>query len=68
MNANDMVKFRIYPEEKRALEIMSQQDCRNKSAMIRELIREGAMRRGIMPLCFSSELMSFKNEVELENT
>jgi hypothetical protein len=55
MNADEMMKFRIYPEEKRALEFMCQTDCRNKSAMLRELIREGARARGIVPLSILSD-------------
>lgn len=48
MNAKDVIRFRIYPEEKRILEIMTRQERRNRSAMLRECLHEAAERRGIV--------------------
>ena len=62
-----IVRARVKPEEMHALEIMSQQECRNKSAMLREIIREAAARRGIEPLCFAVDYSGVvKPEVQFE--
>ena len=62
------LSIRLSGLERQALDLIADQEGRNQSEMLRELIREGAIRRGLIPLCFASELMSFKNEVELDKT
>ncbi len=53
MNAHQ--SFRLNIEEKAALEVISKMEARKPGAMLRELIREGAQRRGIA-LAFSSDI------------
>jgi len=63
----DPIGCRLTELERKALKIMCQQDDRNQSEMLRILIREGAARRGISPLCFVlgySEVV--KPEVQFE--
>lgn len=43
----EFVHFRVYPKEKAALEVLSTLESRNKSEMMRELIREGLQNRGL---------------------
>lgn len=45
--ANKITYFRATKDERRALEIMALREGRSISAMLRELIREGAERRGL---------------------
>ena len=63
--------FRISNLENKALEIMCKQEGRKHSVMLREILREAAIRRGIWPLVFVSDfkqIMDDENEVNYENS
>jgi hypothetical protein len=57
------LNFRIYQIEKKALEIMCRNEKLKPSAMMRELIREGARNRGI----FEIGLLTMAKENSQEN-
>ena len=44
---NEYLHFRVTPREQIALERLTQQEGRNLSEMLRELVREGALRCGL---------------------
>ncbi|GEM_PF-3376411 len=46
-NREGHINFRVSEKERKLLEIMAERENRDKSEMLRELIREGAARRGL---------------------
>jgi hypothetical protein len=48
----DFIHFRVTPQEKKVLEYLSIIENRNPSEMMRELLREGAEKRGVAPIGF----------------
>lgn len=46
-NRENLIHFRATNGERRVLEIMADQEGRNLSEMLRELVREGAKSRGL---------------------
>lgn len=60
------IAFRVYPKERLLLEIMAGRENRGKSEMIRELIREGAARRGLYQVGLVQILSKYEVPIERE--
>lgn len=60
------IAFRVYPKERMLLEIMASRENRGKSEMIRELIREGAARRGLYQVGLVQILSKYEVPIERE--
>ena len=46
----NFIHFRITEDEKRLLRVMMQREQRTQSGLLRELIREAAEKRGLLPV------------------
>lgn len=63
--------FRVSDLENQALMIMCQREDRTQSLMLREILREAAIRRGIQPLCDAAnfeEITNNESEIKYESS
>jgi len=50
MKKTDWMKLRATPIERAALEAIARQEARKPAEMLRELVRQEALRRGVWPM------------------
>lgn len=66
-NKDSHIAFRVGEKERKLLEIMADRENRDKSDMLRTLIREGAAHRGLFEVGFVQFISKYevKNDKEI---